>query len=83
VKRELLSRLALEGAAALSTVLSVLTVAWPNWIERAFGVDPDAGDGSLEWLLTAVLLTVAVTLTTLAVRSVRTAPAQVPTTNIR
>jgi len=75
--------LALEGAAALSTVLSVLTVAWPNWIERAFGVDPDAGDGSLEWLLTAVLLTVAVTLTTLAVRSVRRAPAQVPTTNIR
>ncbi len=29
--------------------LLALTVAWPDWIEGVFGVDPDAGSGALEW----------------------------------
>lgn len=83
MKRRLMSSSVLEAAAALSIVLSVLTVAWPDWIERAFGVDPDAGDGSVEWLLTVVFLAVAVALTTLAIHSARRTHAQAPTTNIR
>jgi len=31
--------------------LVVLTLAVPEWIEEVFGVDPDGGDGSLEWKL--------------------------------
>jgi hypothetical protein len=48
-------RLRLEiGLAALSALLFVATVAWPEWIEMIFGVDPDHGDGSLEWLIMGV-----------------------------
>jgi hypothetical protein len=48
-------RLRLEvGLAALSALLFVVTVAWPEWIELVFGVDPDHGDGSLEWLILGV-----------------------------
>jgi hypothetical protein len=32
-----------------SAVLLALTMAWPDWIERFFGLAPDAGDGSAEW----------------------------------
>ena len=37
--------------AALSAVLCVLTFAYPDWIERAFDVDPDGGGGALEWVI--------------------------------
>ncbi len=37
--------LAMVGAA-----LAVLTLAWPDWIE-AFGIEPDGGNGSLEWII--------------------------------
>jgi hypothetical protein len=48
-------RLRLEiGLAVLSTLLFVATVAWPEWIEVIFGVEPDRGDGSLEWLIMGV-----------------------------
>jgi hypothetical protein len=48
-------RLRLEiGLAAVSVLLFVATVAWPEWIEMIFGVDPDHGDGSLEWLIMGV-----------------------------
>jgi len=42
------------GLAALGALLFVVTVAWPEWIEMIFGVDPDHGDGSLEWLILGV-----------------------------
>jgi len=42
------------GLAVLSALLFVVTVAWPEWIEAIFGVDPDHGDGSLEWLILSV-----------------------------
>jgi hypothetical protein len=32
-----------------------LTAIWPDWIEAVFRVDPDSGNGSLEWALVAVL----------------------------
>jgi hypothetical protein len=44
------------GLAVVSGVLFVLTFVRPDWIEVAFGIDPDQGDGSLEWGLDVVLL---------------------------
>lgn len=46
----------LELAMAIgSGALLLLTVALPDWIEVVFGIDPDAGNGSLEWMITLVL----------------------------
>lgn len=43
------------ATSALSSVLFVVTLFWPDWIEFCFGVDPDGGDASTEWLLVAAL----------------------------
>jgi hypothetical protein len=56
------------GLGALSAVVLALTVAWPEWIEEVFGVDPDGGDGSLEWAIVVVLAICAVTLPLMARR---------------
>jgi hypothetical protein len=32
-----------------SAVVLAMTLVWPDWIERIFGLEPDAGDGSAEW----------------------------------
>ena len=57
-------RLRLEvGLAILSVLLFFATLLWPEWIEIVFGVDPDFGNGSLEWLimeLTAISAVVAI-----------------------
>jgi hypothetical protein len=42
--------------ASLTAGLSVLTLISREWIEWLFGVDPDGGDGSLEWAIVGVLL---------------------------
>jgi hypothetical protein len=47
---------------AASTVLAALTIVVPDWIEAAFGVDPDHGNGVFEWLLTITLMSIAVSL---------------------
>ena len=36
--------------AALTGLLGLLTLVWPDWIE-AFGIDPDHHDGTVEALL--------------------------------
>ncbi len=36
--------------AGIAAVLFVLTLAWHDWIE-AFGIEPDGGNGSLEWVV--------------------------------
>jgi len=41
--------------AALSGFLAVLTLAWRDWIEAILRVDPDAHNGSVEWLVVAGL----------------------------
>ena len=52
--------------ASLSAVLFVLTLAWRDWIEIVFRVDPDHGNGALEWLLVALTATVTLSFAPLA-----------------
>jgi len=54
------------GLAILTGILFVVTLVQRNWIEVAFGVDPDNGNGTLEWLIVGVLLVATVALFTLA-----------------
>jgi len=42
------------GALAAFSLLAIFTALSHNWIELAFGVDPDAGSGWIEWMLVAV-----------------------------
>ena len=44
------------GLAFVSGSLCALTLGWHDWIEAAFGVNPDSGSGQLEWTLTAAFV---------------------------
>jgi|tagenome__1003787_1003787.scaffolds.fasta_scaffold20739943_2 hypothetical protein len=50
----------------LSAALALLTLVTREWIELLVGVDPDGGDGSVEWLLVLGLAVVALVLGVLA-----------------
>lgn len=39
--------------ALVSLALLLLTLAWPEWIEALFGVEPDGGSGAAEWAVAA------------------------------
>lgn len=54
------------GLTILTGILFVVTLVQRNWIEVAFGVDPDNGNGTLEWLMVGALLVVTIALFTLA-----------------
>jgi hypothetical protein len=45
-----------------------------DWIERWFGVSPDNGDGSLEWLIVCVAIIAGVTVLTMAMAFPRGRP---------
>jgi hypothetical protein len=51
-------RLALAEASA---ALLVVTIAWPDWIELVFRLDPDHGSGWLEWAIVVVAFALTVT----------------------
>lgn len=53
-------------AGGVSGLLALLTLVTREWVEVALGVDPDRGDGSLEWLLVVALAAVALVLGLLA-----------------
>ncbi|WP_316527761.1 ABC transporter permease [Kitasatospora brasiliensis] len=38
----------------LSGLLFLLTLLWPQWMETLLGLDPDAGSGTVEWLVVAL-----------------------------
>jgi undecaprenyl pyrophosphate phosphatase UppP len=46
---------------SVTAIIAVVTLFWHDWIEAVFGVDPDQGNGSAEWLvvLTLLILTAA------------------------
>jgi hypothetical protein len=46
----------------LSAAAFVLTLVVPDWLEAAFGVAPDSGDGTTEWGLALGLLVTTVLL---------------------
>jgi len=49
-------RLQIKGVATIAfAITAALTAIWPDWIEVAFQVDPDHGNGSMEWAIVAVL----------------------------
>jgi hypothetical protein len=62
--------------ASLTAGLSVLTLISREWIEVLFGVDPDAGDGSLEWAIVAALAVATVVVAWLARAEWRRAASQ-------
>lgn len=51
---------------SVSAVLLVVTLIRPDWIEVAFGVEPDSGSGALEWGIVALLAVTTVVLSLLA-----------------
>jgi hypothetical protein len=59
--------------AVVSVVLLVGTVAWPDWIEIVFRVDPDHGSGWLEWAIVAAAFALMVTFSVSARREWRRA----------
>lgn len=59
--------------AIVSAFLFVLTLVTREWIEIAFGVEPDGGSGVLEWAITFAFLLAAVSLFALARRDQRRA----------
>jgi hypothetical protein len=65
-------RFCLEVAALItSTVLFVMTLVWPTWIELMFHADPDHGSGLLEVLIVLVALTASLWLFAAARREYR------------
>ncbi len=54
------------GLAAVSALLLLTTLISREWIEVVFGVDPDHGSGSLEWLVVASVALVAVVFSVIA-----------------
>ena len=44
---------------ASSILLLLVTLIWKDWIEIVFQVDPDAGNGSVEYFVCVVLMAAA------------------------
>lgn len=60
-------RVGLEMAVALfASVLGTVTIFWHDWIEILTGWAPDHHNGSVEWLIVTVLLTVALVMAIVA-----------------
>jgi hypothetical protein len=47
-------------SALIALSLLVVTLVSPSWIEEVFGLDPDAGSGSFEWMVVGLTAVVAV-----------------------
>ena len=57
--------------SALLGTATIVTAAWPTWIEGSFGFDPDGGNGTTEWWIVAVLAVTTLAAATLARRDLR------------
>jgi hypothetical protein len=69
--------------ASFTGFLMVLTLAWPDWVEGVFGVEPDHRNGSFEWELVVVCALLTVLFAGLARRAWRRAPLRIAATSGR
>ncbi len=60
--------------AAVSVVLSAVTLLAPDWIEMVFRFDPDHGNGAAEWMVVAGLVLMAATASALSLAEWRRTP---------
>ena len=54
------------GFGTVTAILFLVTLVWHDWIEILFDVDPDEGNGLLEWSIVGALLVVTIVLFVLA-----------------
>ena len=72
MEQQLYRRVRIESTlACVSAALFVATLIYPEWIEALTGLEPDAGSGALELLVSAVFLVVAIGLALLSRRDRR------------
>jgi hypothetical protein len=50
----------------ITTALFLVTLVKRDWIEALFRIDPDSGNGTLEWLIVGSLLVLTLALFSLA-----------------
>ena len=63
-------------AGSFTGFLAILTLVWRDWIEGAFGYDPDHHNGSFEWELVIVCALLTLLFAALARREWRRAPSR-------
>jgi hypothetical protein len=65
--QRLTRRLRVEATlTVLTATTALLTIAWSEWIEAVFRIDPDGGSGAVEWAFVAVLALCSLTFALLA-----------------
>ena len=68
-RRPMRRRFWIEVVIAFSALsLTVLTIAVPTWMELIFGIEPDAGEGWAELIITLAFAGAFLGMTLLAVR---------------
>ena len=75
MRRNLPVRFWIEAiTASLGMALLVLTLVSAEWFEALTGLEPDGGNGSLEWALPVVLLAITASSAALARRTYQRTP---------
>lgn len=72
MKRRLQARITIETLLAITCLmLAIVTIVDPEWIEELTGADPDAGSGTIEWLVVIGFGLVSIILSRRAWRTAR------------
>jgi phosphate/sulfate permease len=62
LKTQLPTRFWIEAALTTASACAlVTTLLWRRWIETIFTIDPDRGNGALEWAITLALTATSLT----------------------